>query len=95
MHPYLLTSEISTAISFSCARTAMRPSTRPTLRLVRLSGGDVIEVAGTVEVEAPGGDDVAGLRIRRATRIKPGTRVDVDAPGARRVTGVEIGGSDE
>ena len=62
---------------------------------VRLSGGDVTEVAGTVEVEAPGGDDVAGLRIRRATRIKPGTRVHVDAPGARRVTGVETGGSDE
>jgi hypothetical protein len=52
------------------------------------------ELAGTIRVRAPGGDDVAGARIRRPTRIRPGTTVSVDAPGARRVTGVEIGGSD-
>jgi len=51
-------------------------------------------LAGIVNVRAPGADDVAGARIRRPTRIAAGTRLNVDAPGARRVTGVEIGGPD-
>ena len=62
---------------------------------VQLRGDDVSELAGTVTVRAEGGDDVAGARIKKPTRIKPGTDISVDASGVRRVTGVEIGGNDE
>ena len=55
----------------------------------------VTELAGIVKVTAVGGDDVAGARIRKPTIIKPGTVIDVDALGAKRVSGVEIGGSGE
>jgi hypothetical protein len=54
----------------------------------------VSELAGNVNVRATRGDDVAGARVRRPTRIKPGTNISVDATGVRRVTGVEIGGPD-
>ena len=55
---------------------------------VRSSVAAINVLAGIVRVRAPGGDDVAGARIRRPTRIAPGTSISVDAPGARRVTGV-------
>lgn len=62
---------------------------------VQTSGQAVTELDGEIVVKAPEGDDIAGVRTKKPTRFKPGTRVRVDAPGARRVTGVEIGGDDE
>src|SRR3990172_9406908 len=62
---------------------------------IRSLSQPVTELDGTVNVSAPGGDDVAGLRTRKTARIKPGFNVNVDAPGSRRVTGVEIGDSSD
>jgi len=63
-------------------------------RWVRRLNEPVSELSGNVNVRATGGDDVAGFRARRPTLVKPGTNINVDATGVRRVTGVEIGGSD-
>jgi hypothetical protein len=58
------------------------------------SGTDVTELGGDVMVRAVDGDDVAGARIKKPTRIKPGTSIAVEASNVRRVTGVEIGGEE-
>ena len=59
---------------------------------VRARPEQVSELSGEVLVLAPFSDEVTGADITKPTRVKPGTRVDVYAPGSKRVTGVRIGG---
>lgn len=61
----------------------------------QLTRDDLTDLSAEVTVRAVGGDDVAGARINKPTRIRPGTSITVEAEGTRRVTGVEIGGRDE
>ena len=61
----------------------------------QLTPDTVSVLSGDVSVQAVGGDDVAGARINKPTRIEPGTSITVEATDTRRVTGVEIGGSHE
>lgn len=62
---------------------------------IRSAGQQVSELAGTITVTVVGADDAAGVRIKKPTRIKPGTVISVEATDVRQVTGVEIGGNDE
>lgn len=61
---------------------------------IRSAGQEVSEISGEIIVRVTAVDDAAGLRIKRPTRIKPGTHVEVEATDTGRVTGVEIGGDE-
>ena len=61
---------------------------------IRKAGQEITEFAGDVKVRVSGVDEATGLRIKRPTRIKPGTHVEVEATDTGRVTGVEIGGDE-
>lgn len=61
---------------------------------IRSAGQEVTEISGEIIVRVADVDDAAGLRIKRPTRIKPGTHVEVEATDTGRVTGVEIGGDE-
>ncbi len=50
------------------------------------------EVEGSVDVEARDSDTVEGAVIHQPTRLKAGSQISVKASGAKRVTGLRIGG---
>jgi hypothetical protein len=58
------------------------------------SSDEITTISGTISVRNVEGDDVAAGRIRRPTRIAPGTPFEVENVRARRVTGLEIGEGD-
>jgi hypothetical protein len=55
----------------------------------------ITEVSGTIDVTAVGGDEATGLRVRKATIVKPDTSVNVNTVGTRRTIGVDIGGGND
>jgi hypothetical protein len=54
-------------------------------------------VCGEIEVYGQGVDEIKGVSIRKGAgqvELRPGTRIKASGKDARRITGLEIGGSE-